>query len=59
MALALCQENQEERIKNGQDVTGGDFSFAVKLQLNNKHICNGILVDSKWVVTLKKCVDKK
>ncbi|XP_060568566.1 thyrotropin-releasing hormone-degrading ectoenzyme-like [Ruditapes philippinarum] len=59
MTLALCQENQEERIKNGQDVTGGDFSFAVKLQLNNKHVCNGILVDSKWVVTLKKCVDKK
>jgi secreted trypsin-like serine protease len=57
--LALCQNNEEERIKNGEAVSGGGFSFAVKLQLNNKHICNGILVDSKWVVTLKNCVNKK
>ncbi len=46
------------RIVNGILVEPGEFPYIVSLQLNDKHICGGLIYNDLFVLTAASCVQK-
>jgi len=46
------------RIVNGILVEPGEFPYVVSLQLNDKHICGGLIYNDLFVLTAASCVQK-
>ncbi|XP_053374596.1 protein C activator-like [Mercenaria mercenaria] len=58
--VVLCQsETIVERLKGAKNVRKGDFSFTVKIKRNGNDVCNGVMVDRKWILTLRNCINDR
>jgi secreted trypsin-like serine protease len=58
--LVSCSSNDvETRLKNGQNVDKNMYSFVVKIELSGKKVCTGLLIDQQWILTLRRCIDKR
>ncbi|XP_060562400.1 serine protease 46-like [Ruditapes philippinarum] len=58
--LVSCSSNDvETRLKNGQNVDKDMYSFVVKIELSGKQVCTGLLIDQQWILTLRRCIDKR
>ncbi|KAF7994068.1 hypothetical protein HCN44_011337 [Aphidius gifuensis] len=44
------------KIKGGENVPFNIINFQVSVQINNRHICSGIIIGENWILTSATCV---
>jgi len=57
-SLSLASPPPSSRIVNGDLVEPGEFPYVVSLQLNDEHICGGLIYNDRFVLTAATCVQK-